>query len=289
MQTVTLTKAPALPRLFAEALLTARRHHGPGLPDTELALHDVTVDRDHLAAYARVCGFRVGGPLPPTYLHVLAFPLQMQLMTDRTFPFPLAKVVHLRNVLVQRRPVDADERPSLRVRAERLAEHSRGAQVDLVAEATVGTEPVWSGRGTYLFRSAEAPAGGPSYDEEPAPEPTLPDRPSAVWQVPADTGRRYAAVSGDVNPIHLHPLAARLAGYPKAIVHGMWTAARVLAAVDSRLPDALVADLTFRKPLLLPSTVELLAGRVDDGWDLGVRSRRDGKVHLTGTVRPPGP
>ena len=33
--------------------------------------------------------------------------------------------------------------------------------------------------------------------------------PAARWRVPADTGRRYAAVSGDVNPIHLAAPAAR--------------------------------------------------------------------------------
>ena len=35
--------------------------------------------------------------LPATYPHVLAFALQMHLLTDKHFPFPLLGLVHLRN------------------------------------------------------------------------------------------------------------------------------------------------------------------------------------------------
>ena len=53
-----------------------------------------------------------------------------------------------------------------------------------------------------------------------------------------DIGRRYGAVSGDRNPIHLYPLTARLFGFRRAIAHGMWTKARCLAALEGRLPEA---------------------------------------------------
>ena len=107
---------------------------------------------------------------------------------------------------------------------------------------------------------------------------------------------RYAAVSGDVNPIHLHPLTARVFGFPRAIAHGMWTAARALAALQGRLPDALTYDVGFGRPLLLPSTVELLTRAAGGGWDTEVRSARHTDRsdrprhakggHLTATVRP---
>ena len=61
------------------------------------------------------------------------------------------------------------------------------------------------------------------------------------------------------NPIHVHPLTARLFGFPSAIAHGMWTKARCLAALASRLPDAFTVDVAFRKPILLPATVTFAA------------------------------
>jgi len=108
-----------------------------------------------------------------------------------------------------------------------------------------------------------------------------------VWQVATGVGRRYAAVSGDVNPIHLHPLAARAFGFPRTIAHGMWTAARALATVYGRLGGIgeLTYDVAFGKPLLLPSTVELRTQPVNGGWNLDVRSASTGSVHLRAALR----
>ena len=41
--------------------------------DLQLELPEVRIDRDHLAAYAKVCRFGLRDELPPTYLHVVAF------------------------------------------------------------------------------------------------------------------------------------------------------------------------------------------------------------------------
>jgi hypothetical protein len=55
----------------------------------------------------------------------------------------------------------------------------------------------------------------------------------------------------------MHPLSAKLFGFPGAIAHGMWSKARCLAAIESRLPDAFEAQVRFRKPIVLPAKVEL--------------------------------
>jgi acyl dehydratase len=87
-----------------------------------------------------------------------------------------------------------------------------------------------------------------------------------------------------VNPIHLHPWTAKAFGFPRAIAHGMWTAAHALAALQGRLPAAFTYDVAFGKPLLLPSTVELRTRSADGGWSIEVRGRKG--PHLTASVRP---
>ncbi|SFL89827.1 hypothetical protein SAMN04488085_12159, partial [Geodermatophilus ruber] len=62
--------------------------------------------------------------------------------------------------------------------------------------------------------------------------------------------------------------------------------ARALAALSGRLPEAFTADVAFKKPLYLPSTVTLATVRAEDGWDLAVRNVTSGADHLLGTVRP---
>ncbi len=267
----------SLGTLYAKAAVTSVGPRARTLPDAVLH-RSVSVDREHLVDYSRVCGFTFGDTLPATYPHLLAFPLQVQLMAGRSFPLPLPGLVHVANTITVHRRIDASEPLDVRVRAERFVAHPQGAQVDLVGEISSGGERVWDGRSTYLARGATAPTSRPT----PALEPSEPigGSATATWRVDAGTGRRYARVSGDVNPIHLHPLTAKAFGFPRAIAHGMWTAAHALAALEGRLPDALTYEVEFGRPLLLPSTVELRTRAVDDGWDLDVSSR--GKAHLAG-------
>jgi acyl dehydratase len=262
--------------MYLRAALTSFRRGGSTLPETELTRSDVAVDVAHVAAYNRVCGFGLRDELPATYPHVLAFPLQMQLMTASGFPFPLPGLVHVGNRISLSRPVLATDRFDLRVRAVDLRPHERGQQFDVVSELLVDSAVVWTDVSTYLRRSGSGSGGSGAAAEVPSP--------SAVWSVPADIGRRYAAVSGDRNPIHLNPLAARLFGFRRAIAHGMWTKARCLAALEARLPAAYTVDVRFKQPVLLPAKIGFSASSVGDGWEFAVHDVRTGRPHLAGTV-----
>ena len=58
----------------------------------------------------------------------------------------------------------------------------------------------------------------------------------------ADLTKRYAAASGDPNPIHTDPEYARNVGLPGVILHGLWTMAQIAranAAVAGGDPRAL--------------------------------------------------
>ena len=98
----------------------------------------------------------------------------------------------------------------------------------------------------------------------------------------------YAGVSGDLNPIHVHPLSARLFGFPSAIAHGMWTKARCLAALGSELPPAYTVEVAFRKPIRLPATVQFAEadgrGPAAGTIAFGVRDAKRGTPHLDGRV-----
>ena len=201
------------------------------VPELTLVLQDVGVDRDRLVAYDRVCKFPLRDQLPATYPHMLAFPLQLSLMTDPSFPFAPLGLVHVSNRVEQHRPLDAAERLRLNVWASPLESHPSGTQVTLCSEARVDEELlVWEERSAYLKRAGST--GGGSAGRERRGDEELPV--TATWRLPGDLGRRYAAVSGDLNPIHIHPLSARLFGFPTAIAHGMWTKARCLAGRSTR-------------------------------------------------------
>lgn len=282
-KTRVLEAAPNLGSLYAKAAVTAWGRGG-SLPEEHLARNGVAVDPAHLAAYDRVCRLPLGDVLPATYPHMLTFPLQMALMSDRAFPLALPGLVHVRNRIDVLRAIRADEALDLEVWAENFATHRSGAAVDLRATASVGGEEVWRSTSTYLSRGATAPDGAPEADIE-VPVGGL-ERVAATWRIPDDAGRRYAAVSGDVNPIHLSGLTAKAFGFKRAIAHGMWVKARVLGALGGRLPDALSLDVSFRKPLFLPSTVTLSTAQADGGWEFAVRNAQAGTEHVMGAIRP---
>jgi acyl dehydratase len=278
-----LAASPSIPALLARAALTTRGRGG-ALPQNRLTRSEVLIDRAKLAAYERLCGFPVTDVLPPTYPHVLTFPLQLALMADRSFPLALPGLVHVRNRIDALRPITAGEPLELQVWAERYATHRKGATVDLCAAVSSAGEVRWRGRSTYLARGAIAPAGAQDSDTT-VPVGELP-RIAARWRMAADAGRRYAKVSGDVNPIHLSALTAKAFGFKHAIAHGMWIKARALAALTGRLPENLSVDVAFDKPLYLPSTVAYLTAPAHGGWDFAVENASDNEIrHLTGIVR----
>jgi len=283
MATTLLDSAPNLGQLYAKAAVTAWGRGG-ALPDTHLARNGVSVDPAHLVDYTRVCRLPLTDVLPATYPHMLTFPLQMALMSDRSFPLALPGLVHVRNRIEVLRPIGADALLDLEVWAENFAQHRSGAAVDLRATVSAGGEEVWRSTSTYLARGAKAPEGSPEADIEVAVGDL--QRTVATWRIPDDAGRRYAKVSGDVNPIHLSGLTAKAFGFKRAIAHGMWVKARVLGALAGRLPDELSLDVSFRKPLFLPSTVTLATAQADGGWDVAVRNAKSDTEHVIGTLRP---
>lgn len=297
---VELAAVPALGPLYARGVARSARSmagrgtvRGTDLPAVQLMVRGVDPDADHLTAYQQLVGETVADALPAGFLHVLAFPVATAVMTRPGFPLPLLGMVHLANRVQQRRQVLLGETLDIRVHAAALRAHRKGATVDLVAEVSVGGTVVWHSESTYLAKGARLAGSDDAADAPRERSPFEPPTPTAAWRLGADVGRRYAAVSGDRNPIHTSTLAAKAFGFPRRIAHGMYTAARALADVGpAARGEAFVWEVEFARPVLLPSTVavrvapdaEAPAGPAGHG--LALWSPHTGAAHLTGSVRP---
>jgi len=304
MSARTLESSPSILPLYARAaapmvpgasLLPFIPGSGKEIPEIELTLPRVYADPEQIAAYNRVCGFGLRDHLPPTYPHVLAFPLHMAVMADGSFPFGAVGLVHVENQIVQHRRIGLGEELTIKVKPTKLAPHPKGRTFSLQTKVKAGNRIVWESTSTMLRRG-----GGSSTDRPATPDANHGRRDiagnghagnevtsmNAEWKLGGDLGRRYAAVSGDRNPIHMHSLTAKPLGFPRAIAHGMWTKARCLAAIESRLPDAFEVDVRFRKPILLPGRVEFASTSQGDEIKFAVRDAKRGTPHLDGSVKP---
>ncbi|HEX9967524.1 MAG TPA: MaoC/PaaZ C-terminal domain-containing protein [Solirubrobacterales bacterium] len=303
MATRALDSSPSILPLYAKAaapmipgasLLPFVPGRGKEIPDIELTLDGVVADPEQVAAYARVCGFTLRDHLPPTYPHMLAFPLHMAVMADGGFPFGAVGLVHVENRIAEHRPIGIGEELKLKVKPTKLAPHPKGRTFSLVTEVRVGRQKVWESTSTMLRRGggSEKSADGTKTAGEARKSAHRRESddltPSAEWRLGGDLGRRYGAVSGDRNPIHMHSLTAKPLGFKSAIAHGMWTKARCLAAIESLLPDAFEAEVSFRKPIFLPARVELLTAQRGEEVGFAVRDLKRQTPHLDGRARPLG-
>jgi len=248
----------------------------------EARLNKVQCDPVRLANYRRTCGFSDDGYIPTSYPFVLGMPLQLSLLASDAFPFRVLGIVHVSNQITQYRPITADELLDFHCTLSGPREANRGWEFDLHTQVTVQGTVVWESVCTMLRRD-RASQRKPRKRAEKATEFT----PETIsqWPVPADTGRRYAGVSGDRNPIHLYAFTAKLFGFPRAIAHGMWTKARCLAELQAitagaPLDGRFSISAEFKRPLLLPAKARFERA----GNEFRVTTGGGRRVHLTGTL-----
>ena len=299
MTTRTLDSPPSILPLYARAaapmipgasLLPFVPGGGGEIPELELDLDGVRAEPEAVAAYARVCGFALRDQPAPHLPARARLPAAHGGDGGRRLP------LRRRRPRPPREPdrpaaADRDRRGARRcaVRPTPLAPHPKGRTFALVTEVRVGGELVWESESTMLRRGKRRRRGPRRSPTASAPRRRAADRlraaASAEWRLGGDLGRRYAAVSGDRNPIHMHSLTAKPLGFPAAIAHGMWTKARCLAALESRLPDSFTVDVAFRTPILLPGRVEFGSDAGGEEIDFAVRDAKKHTPHLEGSVK----
>jgi hypothetical protein len=283
--TLELASTPSIPKLYGRAVLSRKKgiKRGQSLPNIGARQHGVKADPERVAQYAKVCGFTRTDVLPLTYPFIAAFPLHMEMMTHESFPLALLGIVHVRNRIVQQRPVWTHEALDYECRVTDTKTVDKGIEFVLTTWARVGTDAVWQCESTILSR---LPGGEKPSGEKKAPPPPLTGSQRESWDIPADMGRRYGKVSGDLNPIHLTAITAKAFGFPRAIAHGMWSKARCVAAISDLIGQKPVeVDVRFKLPVLLPTKAVFVADRKPEGTNFELQSAKGDKVHLSGSLK----
>lgn len=232
-------------------------------------------------------------------LHSVAFPVAMSVLTRQDFPLPVMGMVHLTNTVQHVMDVAVGEELTATAWTENLRSHRAGTVVDAVVTLarTDGTV-AWAGRSGYLAKGRTAAIAGEDArtgeDESTSSSLGAPfnaPQQTAQWSLRADTGRQYAGVSGDYNPIHLSGPSAKALGMKGAIAHGMYTASRALAATAVPAEVPFSWSVEFAAPVVLPATVAVSVH--DDGrrehWESSrviAWNRERNKPHLELVVEP---
>lgn len=90
-------------------------------------------------------------------------------------------------------------------------------------------------------------------------ELTIGQRASYTRTVSDEAVRLFAAVSGDVNPVHLDEAFAATTSFKARIAHGMFTGGLISAAIALELPGPgsiyIAQELRFERPVRIGDTI----------------------------------
>ncbi|MDC0173170.1 MaoC/PaaZ C-terminal domain-containing protein [Gammaproteobacteria bacterium] len=274
-----LSELPSLMGLFRKAMVKSDTFQlGQPLPFLSNYVKGVQIDHNHLRAYQKLLGFDQDQKLPPTYLSMLGFPMILQIMIHPDFPMKAMGQVHLSNEITVFKNIPIDQPMTLTAGINNNRITAKGVEWSLGMIAKADGELVWSSGSTMLHRCKTDLPRKETSVIEPAGE-------SQMWAVDAGMGRRYASVSGDYNPIHLSALSAKLFGFKKAIVHGMWSKARCLAALKDQLPAAgYRVKARFHQPLFLPSNVLFYSQNQSDKILFSLFDQTGEHAHMDGFI-----
>jgi hypothetical protein len=280
-------RSPAAWPSLVRALLSRRPAllaPGQTIPALEARLAPQVAEPGRLEAYRALCGFDPDEQLPITYPHLLAGSMHLALLSSGAFPLRVLGLVHLRNRIEAARPIGQGEPLELRCRVGGHRETERGQDFDLITEARAGGELAWVETSTMLARRRAAAPARPALAAV-APRAATEGAGSCSFRLGADLGRRYAGLSGDYNPIHLSAASARLFGFRRAIIHGMWSLARVAAELQPRFgAGPLVLEAAFKLPVLLPGRVTLRDWPRERGFGFALLDETGERPHATGSL-----
>lgn len=279
---ITLPRIPSMPPLLLRAAISRKKVTAtPSFPDDVVEVDNVVCDPKQLARYSEACGFDASSTtLPSSFLHVFAFRLQMAMMVNKNFPLTPMGMVHLRNTIRQYRALKPGETFRMRCRIADQKSTDKGQEFSFFCEAFVGDQLVWDDLSTYLSR-AKSTSKSQKREQRPAPRRYAEQRELKIGR---NHARSYARASGDFNPIHLHDLSAKLLGFPRMVVHGMWSKAACLAQFSAQSPEKMECRIEFKTPVFLPSTVKLAYEESESGVEFEMRNAKSEKPHLVGSI-----
>ena len=270
--------------LYVRAMQSSSKRPGviEALPEVTYVRPRVVIQEAELAAYSRVCGFSRAHGVPVTYPQMLVFPLAMIFFGSKYFPWPAVGTVHLGNNVKQYQRLNVGDELRMELSTGPLMAHEKGQVFTLEMRALRNDQLVWEGRQFLLRMGVRQPKGEP-YASALGETTALSHQ--ADFFAAGGIGRRYGRISGDINPIHLSSITAKMFGFRKAIAHGMWTKARALSYLLPAEPlERASTSVEFKTPLLLPGRAALWTERSANGALFEVRDRKGQRPHLRGQL-----
>lgn len=221
------------------------------------------------------------GQVPAHLFPQWVFPLQARGIEG--LQYPMHRVLNGGSRLQMNAPLPLGEPFQLKVQLLDVDDDGRRAVIHQRATTSTSTHPEAVVADVYGIVPLR---GGDKSAKRKDDRPRVPHmaKELARWKLGAHAGLDFAKLTGDFNPIHWVPPAARASGFGNVINHGFSTMARTIEGLNRSLFSGDVSqleaiDVQHRKPLVLPADVGLYVE--DDSVFVG--DGRGGPAYLVGT------
>lgn len=270
---------PALPALnLATLIAVAFKGTVPAAADGasfESRYELAAVDVASIERYAEHLGF-IHGALPVTWYYLPVQRAHLATLLAQPVSFRLAGIIHTENDIVEHARPQLG-RPLILATQVRVEPPAANGAI----YCTLRTDGEQDGTAIVTCTSRYLVKRGQRSGQH-APRDTIAlDGPElAAWELTPASGRRYAAVSSDWNPIHLSGWTARLMGLPAPIIHGMHSVGKACAELE-RASGQRVTRIAarFLAPVPLGGHARLHADLDSGTWAIAA----DGRCAVAGT------
>jgi hypothetical protein len=225
---------------------------GP-VPPLETTLSAYRVSEAKLNTFRQLTQYPNNGYLPLNWPFIAGWQGHLKNLTHPSFPLRLPGIVHIGNEIFQKRPIGAGEELRITCKTEADGPHPRGIAFSLLTQVSSRQEIVSSSRAFLLYKS-----GGATPLIKPPLEISLDGLGSENhrWSIKGNISRKFALLSGDINPIHLSKFTAMAFGFKGILIHGNWILSRILGEHEDILKNENIRfTCQFKRPIILPAQV----------------------------------
>lgn len=287
----TYTAAPFGPAMMLKALWpTAGWNAKQGFPDHSFIWRNYQVSTELLEILQGLAGRDDAAARRHALIlapHVSGLRLTMAMLMHPSWPLPIWRALQVRNRLIRNADLKLDTPSDLIVQATAWRVSDKGIELEVHAQLIQDDDCPWESVVTFLYRGRYA---GPAHHGEACgapPESPVVDRridPVAHWRLDSRQRLRFAALTGDYNPLHLLDAYARRTGFVAASLHPQRILAGCLGHLDiAETPHQL--DVWLKGPVYYGRDVELRRVPSAEGDDFALWVDGDERPAMVGTIR----
>ena len=210
----------------------------------------------------------------PTFAFITAFNASLQCLSQAPIPSSILGLIHLTSEFTINKKHNWVAPFDLTITVTNCEQTSKGLEYVIVSEFTQYGETTLINRNTMLDKNKKYQLA-----EQPKPISKTVELEKSIiksWSIKLSTAWRYAKLSGDFNPIHLHQSLAKMFGLKSVLIHGMYNASKSLKELslqNKKVTDNLVIRLN--KPCFIPNEVYLKAYVTENEFGLFSKDGED--------------